>query len=163
MLLASKSNYQNLLEGNRLPGVNYPDSLSSGLTTKRTSHKVAEQGRRNRINEALKEMQALIPKRSAQSPGGKGTSAPPDVAMSPDVGDGDGDDGGSREDGGSKSSASKAATVELANDYIKRMQKDFADQKARIERLEREKEELELRLKGGSGNEARSSSEGESV
>jgi hypothetical protein len=159
--LASKSNYQNLLEGNRLPGVNYPDSLSSGLTTKRTSHKVAEQGRRNRINEALKEMQALIPKRSAQSPGGKGTPAA-DAAMSPDVGDGDGDDGGNNNDGGAKSSASKAATVELANDYIKRMQKDFANQHARIERLEHEKAELTRRLQAGSGTEARSSSGAES-
>ena len=163
MMLASKSNYQNLLEGNRLPGVNYPDSLSSGLTTKRTSHKVAEQGRRNRINDALKEMQALIPKRSAQSPGGKGTPAGADTAMSPDVGDGEADDGGSRDDGGAKSSASKAATVELANDYIKRMQKDYENQNARIERLEREKQELVRRLKSGSGTEARSSSEAESV
>ncbi|TKX27569.1 putative phosphorus acquisition-controlling protein [Elsinoe australis] len=60
-LLASKSNYTHLLEGTLLPGVSYPDSLSSGLTSKRTSHKIAEQGRRNRINEALKEMQALLP------------------------------------------------------------------------------------------------------
>ena len=33
-----------------------------GLTSKRTSHKIAEQGRRNRINEAIKEMQTLLPK-----------------------------------------------------------------------------------------------------
>jgi hypothetical protein len=60
-LLASKSNYQNLLEGNHLLGISYPDSLSTGLTSKRTSHKVAAQRRRNRINDALKEMRALIP------------------------------------------------------------------------------------------------------
>lgn len=60
-LLASKSNYTHLLEGTLLPGVSYPESLSSGLTSKRTSHKIAEQGRRNRINEALKEMQSLLP------------------------------------------------------------------------------------------------------
>src|SRR5690606_1394565 len=39
LLLASKSNYQNLLEGNHLPGVSYPEELSTGLTSKRTSHK----------------------------------------------------------------------------------------------------------------------------
>jgi hypothetical protein len=61
LLLASKSNYRNLLEGNHVLGISYPDSLSTGLTSKRTSHKVAKQGRRNRINDALKEMRALIP------------------------------------------------------------------------------------------------------
>ncbi|KAL8731401.1 MAG: hypothetical protein Q9181_004317, partial [Wetmoreana brouardii] len=56
LLLASKSNYQNLLEGTHLPGVSYPETLSTNLTSKRTSHKIAEQGRRNRINTALQEI-----------------------------------------------------------------------------------------------------------
>jgi hypothetical protein len=61
LLLASKSNYQNLLEGNHLPGVSYPEALSTNLTSKRTSHKIAEQGRRNRINHALQEIASLLP------------------------------------------------------------------------------------------------------
>ena len=159
MLLASKSNYQNLVEGNRLPGVTYPDSLSTGLTSKRTSHKVAEQGRRNRINEALKEMQALIPKPSpsARSPC---KDDDPDVAVvaSPDAGADDdkmaetnGNGKESKEDAVSKSNSSKAATVELANEYIKRMQKDHAIQNAEFERLKRENEELKRRLAEASG------------
>jgi hypothetical protein len=56
LLLASKSNYQNILEGTHLPGVSYPTELSTNLTSKRTSHKIAEQGRRNRINSALQEI-----------------------------------------------------------------------------------------------------------
>ncbi|KAI9893612.1 MAG: hypothetical protein M1814_006408 [Vezdaea aestivalis] len=60
LLLASKSNYQNILEGTHLPGVSYPEALSTNLTSKRTSHKIAEQGRRNRINTALKEMETLL-------------------------------------------------------------------------------------------------------
>jgi hypothetical protein len=161
MLLASKSNYQNLLEGNRLPGVNYPDSLSTGLTSKRTSHKVAEQGRRNRINEALKEMQSLIPKPLAKSPSNGGPVATPaDGDASPEAGeDGNvGDDAltgkESKEEAAAKSNSSKAATVELANEYIKRMQKDYANQSAKIEQLEREKEELVKRLTGQSPSEA---------
>ncbi|KAF4123952.1 Helix-loop-helix DNA-binding domain [Geosmithia morbida] len=55
-LLMSKSNYQNILEGNQVPGVTYPSELSSHLTSKRTSHKIAEQGRRNRINSALQDL-----------------------------------------------------------------------------------------------------------
>jgi hypothetical protein len=158
MLLASKSNYQNLVEGNRLPGVNYPDSLSSGLTSKRTSHKVAEQGRRNRINEALKEMQSLIPEPS------KPTRSPskdddPDTAIpaSPDAGAEDdklpeakGNSKESKEDAFSKSNNSKAATVELANEYIKKMQMDSAMQSAEVEMLKRENEELKRRLAGSS-------------
>ncbi|KAL9103133.1 MAG: hypothetical protein Q9187_009042, partial [Circinaria calcarea] len=61
LLLASKSNYQNILEGNHLPGVSYPSNLATNLTSKRTSHKIAEQGRRNRINTALGEIAALLP------------------------------------------------------------------------------------------------------
>lgn len=60
-LLMSKSNYQNILEGNKVPGVTYPSELSSNLTSKRTSHKIAEQGRRNRINSALHVMAGLLP------------------------------------------------------------------------------------------------------
>ncbi|PHH87675.1 hypothetical protein CDD83_8542 [Cordyceps sp. RAO-2017] len=60
-LLMSKSNYQNILEGNTVPGVSYPSELSTNLTSKRTSHKIAEQGRRNRINSALQVMAGLLP------------------------------------------------------------------------------------------------------
>jgi hypothetical protein len=159
MLLASKSNYQNLVEGNRLPGVTYPDSLSTGLTSKRTSHKVAEQGRRNRINDALKEMQALIPKPSpsARSPS-KDEDADAAVAASPDVGADDdkvaetnGVGKESKEDAAARSNSSKAATVELANEYIKRIQKDSAIQNAEVEKLKRENEELKRRLVEASG------------
>jgi len=177
LLLASKSNYQNLLEGNHLPGVSYPDSLSTGLTSKRTSHKVAEQGRRNRINEALKEMQALLPSSSCSpstrgssgSKGGKDTSASDE--NSPEAGGGgDGADGGgagdnsnskeSKEDAAAKSSSSKAATVESANVYIKQMQLRDAEKEALIARLRDENAEMRRRFEaeragggGGGGTE----------
>lgn len=41
-------------------GLSYPDSLSTDLTSKRTSHKLAEQGRRNRINSALADLAKLL-------------------------------------------------------------------------------------------------------
>jgi hypothetical protein len=58
---ASKSNHQNILDGTTIPDVIYPISLSKNLTSKRTSHKIVEQGRRNRINRALQELEALLP------------------------------------------------------------------------------------------------------
>ncbi|PPJ61305.1 hypothetical protein CBER1_05102 [Cercospora berteroae] len=153
LLLASKSNYQNLLEGNQLPGVNYPESLSTGLTSKRTSHKVAEQGRRNRINEALKEMQSLLPK-------GKENST---RDGSPEINAEDSKE--SKEDALAKSNSSKAATVESANDYIRKLQKE----NAALLILKKENEEMRKRLeaaqsRSGSGSEnSADKSPGESV
>lgn len=119
LLLASKSNYQNLLEGNHLPGVNYPDSLSTGLTSKRTSHKVAEQGRRNRINDALKEMQSLLPKPPSKGVKENNSDESPEAMP-------DGDSKESKEDAAVKSNSSKAATVESANEYIRKLQRENA-------------------------------------
>ncbi|CAK1354975.1 Phosphorus acquisition-controlling protein [Cercospora beticola] len=153
LLLASKSNYQNLLEGNQLPGVNYPESLSTGLTSKRTSHKVAEQGRRNRINEALKEMQSLLPK-------GKENNT---RDGSPEVNAEDSKE--SKEDALAKSNSSKAATVESANEYIRKLQRE----NAALLILKKENEEMKKRLQAaqnGSGSGSENSddkSPGESV
>lgn len=143
LLLASKSNYQNLVEGTHLPGVNYPASLSTGLTSKRTSHKVAEQGRRNRINDALREMQTLVPKAS------KGGLIKDDA---------EGEDSGKGGGGGSK-----AATVEMANLYIRGLQAREREMQIELEGLRREKEELVRRLaeKEGVGGTTSADGEGE--
>lgn len=122
LLLASKSNYQNILEGNHLPGVSYPETLSTNLTSKRTSHKIAEQGRRNRINTALQEIAALLP---PQTPTGKGPGVPDSpaplvmTAGSP-----------------AQQSNSKASTVELAIDYIKSLQSELKSVKDRLKEVE---------------------------
>jgi hypothetical protein len=126
LLLASKSNYQNILEGTHLPGVSYPSELSTNLTSKRTSHKIAEQGRRNRINSALQEIATLLPNSAKDSCGEKSGS-----------GDGaDGIDNAGSAKGGGQSSSSKASTVEQAIDYIKQLKKDLADAQKRAEEAE---------------------------
>ncbi|KAL8811162.1 MAG: hypothetical protein Q9200_002024 [Gallowayella weberi] len=133
LLLASKSNYQNLVEGNHLPGVSYPETLSTNLTSKRTSHKLAEQGRRNRINTALQEMASLLPptpngpspKDAVNGNGiamtGKVTSPGASVMMTGTA---------------AQQSNSKASTVELAIDYIRQLQGELKDVKARLELAE---------------------------
>lgn len=62
-VLASKSNYQHIMEGthNKI-GLSYPETLSAELSSKKTNHKLAEQERRNRINQALQELSGLISK-----------------------------------------------------------------------------------------------------
>ncbi|KAF2717624.1 hypothetical protein K431DRAFT_323038 [Polychaeton citri CBS 116435] len=152
LLLASKSNYQNLLEGNRLPGVNYPDSLSTGLTSKRTSHKVAEQGRRNRINDALKEMQALLP--CSANTLGSPSVGPKDGKGSASPG-GEDDKDGKEGKGGGPSSSSKAATVESANEYIRKLQAE----NAALLLIKKEHEEMKRKLAGGPINAGKDDSD----
>lgn len=119
LLLASKSNYQNILEGNHLPGISYPEALSTNLTSKRTSHKIAEQGRRNRINQALQEIASLLPVSAGRDGAGSG---------------GEGGQGG-------QPSNSKASTVEMAIEYIKTLQRDLSETKGRLEAAEKKLEE----------------------
>ncbi|KAG9887440.1 hypothetical protein KCU90_g20929, partial [Aureobasidium melanogenum] len=86
-----------------------------GLTSKRTSHKIAEQGRRNRINEAIKEMQTLLPK-------SKGKGKAEDIAEEEDEANTKESKGNNTAEG--RSANSKAATVESAIDYIKLLQQE---------------------------------------
>ncbi|KFY40700.1 hypothetical protein V494_03372 [Pseudogymnoascus sp. VKM F-4513 (FW-928)] len=122
LLLATKSNYQNILEGTHLPGVSYPTELSTNLTSKRTSHKIAEQGRRNRINSALQEIATLLPGNGAGS------------------GSGDADAAEGEEKGGKnqqQSSSSKASTVEHAIEYIKALRGEVEEANRRAEAAEK--------------------------
>jgi hypothetical protein len=141
LLLASKSNYQNILDGTTVPGVSYPASLSTNLTSKRTSHKIAEQGRRNRINMALQEMQDLLP------PGSQ--TGTPD-AKSPET--------------AAQSSNSKAAKVESAIDYIKHLKSECSVKDQLLQQKDAEMEALrkqlaELRRSSSAGMSSDSSTE----
>ena len=139
LLLASKSNYQNLIDGTRLPGVNYPQELSTNLTSKRTSHKIAEQGRRNRINTALQEMQSLLP---SPNIGPKSSSKEDGRIPGDDADSGSAGQGGNKAGGSSAQaiaqSNSKAATVESAIEYIKQLQREAERRDQEIEGLKKQ-------------------------
>ena len=122
LYLASKSNYQNILEGTHLPGVSYPEALAENLSSKRTSHKIAEQGRRNRINTALKEIESLLPQQIM-------ANEKKDRANSTE-----GDEG---EKGSSGPGTSKANTVEMAIVYIKSLQAELKVTKEKLEVAEK--------------------------
>jgi hypothetical protein len=124
----SKSNYQNILEGNQVPGVSYPSELSTNLTSKRTSHKIAEQGRRNRINSALQIMASLLPD-------GKNKIA-------------SGDESDKKGDKQGNASNSKASVVESAIVHMKSLEKENGDLKQELQAL---KEQLE-KLTGSNGD-----------
>jgi hypothetical protein len=127
--LASKSNYQHILEGTVLPGLSYPESLVENLSSKRTNHKLAEQGRRNRINNALKEIEALLPaslatqeqpKDKERKEGDGNTSASSKTSTKP----------------AANQPISKASTVEMAIVYIKQLQRELADTKEKLKHAE---------------------------
>ncbi|KAK5004723.1 hypothetical protein LTR28_008547 [Elasticomyces elasticus] len=135
-LLASKSNYQNLIEGTHLPGVSYPESLTTNLTSKRTSHKLAEQGRRNRINVALQELQALMP--------GPAPKSSRRGSVDDDVDEGSKE---TKEEKEARAGNSKAATVEAAIEYIRILQREKMERDAEVEGLR--KRILEAEKRGG--------------
>ena len=127
--LASKSNYQHILEGTLLPGVTYPEALAENLSSKRTNHKLAEQGRRNRINSALKEIESLLPtslthrakekEQNKDSADGSSTG----VSKVPDK-------------PSTNRPISKASTVEMAIVYIKALKQELEDTKAKLKAAE---------------------------
>lgn len=113
-LLMTKSNYQNILEGNLLPGVSYPSELSTNLTSKRTSHKIAEQGRRNRINSALQAMANMLPDPAKMEAG---------------------DEREKQEKRQTNTPGSKASVVELAIQHMRTLQQENEALKAEVQEL----------------------------
>jgi len=145
LYLASKSNYQNILEGTHLPGVSYPETLAENLTSKRTSHKIAEQGRRNRINLALKEIESLLPSSIT------GTAGKKDRASSQENEDGE-------KPTPSGQGTSKASTVEMAIVYIRRLEAELNVTKNELNETKDKLEAAEKKLaEGGSSAESQAS------
>jgi hypothetical protein len=121
-LLMSKSNYQNILEGNTVPGVSYPSELSTNLTSKRTSHKIAEQGRRNRINSALQIMAGLIPDKE-----GLGST----------------EEDEKKESKQANAANSKASVVESAIEHMKSLKQENVDLKEEVQNLRKQLERFQ--------------------
>ncbi|KAF9194386.1 hypothetical protein BGZ51_000138 [Haplosporangium sp. Z 767] len=60
--LASKSNYQNILDGDHTAlGLSYNTDLHSGIELRRTSHKAAEQKRRDSLKHCFEDLRQMIP------------------------------------------------------------------------------------------------------
>lgn len=63
-MLASKSNYQHIVDGtyDQL-NISYPSGMTQGLEVRRTSHKAAEQKRRDHLKECFEQMRTILPDR----------------------------------------------------------------------------------------------------
>ncbi|KAK6361211.1 hypothetical protein TWF730_004954 [Orbilia blumenaviensis] len=118
LILASKSNYEHIVSGNHSQlGLSYPEHLATNLTHKRTSHKIAEQGRRNRINNALAEIASLLPRKSQDKNNDIASNAQP---------------------------GSKASTVELAIEYIKELKTTLDETTSKLAQVEAELAALKI-------------------
>lgn len=121
LYLASKSNYQHILDGTLPSGVSYPEALAENLSSKRTNHKLAEQGRRNRINSALKEIEQLIPQQFIDARNAKEAAESSGKINEKE-----------KEKEKSSQAISKATAVEMAIDYIKALKKTLDTTTAKL-------------------------------
>ncbi len=63
-MLASKSNYQHIMDGTyEQLNLSYPSNMHNGLENRRTSHKAAEQKRRDHLKECFDQLRHLLPEK----------------------------------------------------------------------------------------------------
>lgn len=118
-LLASKSNYQCIIEGeSSIAGLSFLDSIVESIDRKRTSHTAAERTRRSDMKIALNELSSVISQDCCDEVSRKAHSAGTTAY-------------GSGGNSGKAQSGSKVCTVELAIEYIKCLQKEVAGSKGR--------------------------------
>lgn len=127
-LLASKSNYQCIVDGNHSQlGLSYPDHLLTSVISKRKSHSTAERSRRDRLKNALQRMSELLPKDSYAS------CADDKIPIGLSVGEA-GNSIGARTRNVPSQTTCKASIVETAIDYIQSLQKEVLELKSKLER-----------------------------
>ncbi|ORX90471.1 hypothetical protein K493DRAFT_339990, partial [Basidiobolus meristosporus CBS 931.73] len=62
MRLATKSNYQNILDGDsEVIGLKYKVDIQSGMEVRRTNHKTAEQKRRDLLKQCFEDLKSVTP------------------------------------------------------------------------------------------------------
>lgn len=104
--------------------MSYPENLAENLNSKRTSHKLAEQGRRHRINLALKEVESLLPPSIINANKKEKGSTKEEAGDSP-------------EKPATSTGTSKANTVEMAIVYIKSLQAELKLTQSKLEAAEK--------------------------
>ena len=132
------------MEGTVLPGVSYPESLAENLSSKRTNHKLAEQGRRNRMNSAVKEMEALLPSSLTREESNKDKERKDSVDDSNATSGANGASKSQEKSSSASQPTSKASTIEMAIVYIKSLQQELVQTKARLKDAETKLENRDI-------------------
>ncbi|CAG8459064.1 4890_t:CDS:2 [Paraglomus occultum] len=118
--LAQTSNYQAILEGTAQSlGISYPSDLQLSLESRRTTHKAAEQKRRDSLKQSFDELKKVVPYTSSLGNGAKA-----------DPGNGKGD--------GSSKNVSKLFLLKKAHDYIVELHSKVIDKDETIRQLREE-------------------------
>ncbi|CAG8519939.1 17014_t:CDS:2 [Dentiscutata heterogama] len=140
--LASQSNYKNILEGtSKSLGISYSSDVHSSLESRRTTHKAAEQKRRDSLKQSFDELKKVIPLHSITSDNTKGNNK-----------NGCGNDrnttkGKSCDSNGSSKNISKLLLLKRAHDHIVELHQQTKEKDELIQKLTNELDELKVAKK----------------
>ncbi|CAG8528690.1 3749_t:CDS:2, partial [Ambispora gerdemannii] len=133
--LAQKSNYQNILEGTAQSlGISYSSDLQSSLESRRTTHKAAEQKRRDSLKQCFDELKRVVPYKSML---GKNIII---ANSNNDDGDNSSSGGGGKNGDGTMKNVSKLFLLKRAHDHIVELQEQNKDKDNIIAKLMKELE-----------------------
>ncbi|CAG8467479.1 2869_t:CDS:2 [Gigaspora rosea] len=141
--LASQSNYKNILEGtSKSLGISYSSEVHSSLESRRTTHKAAEQKRRDSLKQSFDELKKVVPLHSITSNNTKGNSNK----------NGNGNDrnttkGKICDSNGSPKNVSKLLLLKRAHDHIVELQQQSKEKDELIQKLTNELDELKVAKK----------------
>ncbi|GBB98521.1 hypothetical protein RclHR1_03250015 [Rhizophagus clarus] len=130
--LANKSNYRSILEGTaKSLGISYSSDVHSSLESRRTTHKAAEQKRRDSLKQSFDELKKVVPYQPTLSKSNSG--------------DGKNDDSKNNNNGksdGTMKNVSKLFLLKRAHDYIVELEQKSQVKDELIQKLNDELDEL---------------------
>ncbi|KAF0523950.1 helix-loop-helix DNA-binding domain-containing transcription factor [Gigaspora margarita] len=136
--LANKSNYVSILEGTaKSLGISYSSDVHSSLESRRTTHKAAEQKRRDSLKQSFDELKKVIPFNSASNNtnvNNNGCDGNNNNSISGKIGDSN----------GSMKNVSKLFLLKRAHDHIVELQQQTKEKDLIIQNLMNEIDELRV-------------------
>ncbi|RIA86088.1 hypothetical protein C1645_829820 [Glomus cerebriforme] len=133
--LANKSNYRSILEGTaKSLGISYSSDVHSSLESRRTTHKAAEQKRRDSLKQSFDELKKVIPYQStsSKSNGSDGNTNNNGKSNSNSNGKSD----------GTMKNVSKLFLLKRAHDYIVELEQKSKEKDVLIQKLNDELDDL---------------------
>ncbi|CAG8501798.1 2367_t:CDS:2 [Cetraspora pellucida] len=136
--LANKSNYVSILEGTaKSLGISYSSDVHSSLESRRTTHKAAEQKRRDSLKQSFDELKKVIPFNAATGNiniSNNGCDGNNNNSISGKVGD----------NSGSMKNVSKLFLLKRAHDHIVELHQQTKEKDLIIQNLKNELDELRV-------------------
>ncbi|CAG8439467.1 7654_t:CDS:10 [Scutellospora calospora] len=140
--LASQSNYKNILEGtSKSLGISYSSDVHSSLESRRTTHKAAEQKRRDSLKQSFDELKKVVPLHSVTSNNTKGNNNKNSNGNDRNV-----TKVKSCDSNGSLKNVSKLLLLKRAHDHIVELHQQTKEKDELIQKLTNELDELKIKL-----------------